>query len=200
MTSRKNSLHATLLIAGVIALCPLSAYAHPGHGTATVFASGFSHPFGGLDHWLAMVAVGLWAAQMGGRALWIVPGAFVSLMLAGGALGISGIHLPYVEAGILASVMVLGVLVAAAFKFPLAASAAIVGLFAMFHGHAHGTEMPLAMGAVSYSLGFALATALLHALGIAGGVILQQQLNNDKVVRFAGGAIAMGGVYLAAVA
>jgi urease accessory protein len=199
MSTWKNSLPATLLMVGLIALFPLSAYAHPGHGAANAFTSGFSHPFGGLDHWLAMVAVGLWAAQMGGRALWIVPGAFMSLMLCGGVLAISGIHLPYVEAGILASIMVLGVLVAAAFKLPLAASAAIVGLFALFHGHAHGTEMPLAMSAASYSLGFVLATALLHALGIAGGIFLQQ-LNTDKAVRFAGGAIAVGGLYLAAVA
>jgi urease accessory protein len=199
MNSRKNSLYVTLSILGVVAFFPLSAFAHPDHGATTVFASGFSHPFGGLDHWLAMVAVGLWAAQMGGRALWIVPGAFVSLMLFGGMLAMSGFHLPYVEAGILTSVMVLGVLVAAAFKFPLAISAAIVGLFALFHGHAHGAEMSMAkgmaMGAVSYSLGFALATALLHAFGITGGVILQQ-LNTDKVVRFAGGVIAVGGLFL----
>jgi urease accessory protein len=199
MNSRRNSFFIALLMSGVIAFFPLSAMAHPGHGTTNVFAAGFSHPFGGLDHWLAMVAVGLWAAQMGGRALWIVPGAFVSLMLFGGVLGIVGIHLPYVEAGILASVMVLGVLVAAAFRFPMPVSAAIVGLFALFHGHAHGAEMTMATGmairAVSYSLGFALATALLHGLGIAGGVILQQ-LTTDKVVRYAGGVIAVSGLFL----
>jgi urease accessory protein len=200
MSSKKNSYYVMLLMLSIAAFFPLSAFAHPGHGVTNVFASGFSHPFGGLDHWLAMVAVGLWAAQMGGRALWMVPGAFVSLMLFGGMLAMSGIHLPYVEAGILASVVVLGVVVAAALKFPLAVSAAIVGLFALFHGHAHGAEMPMAKGmamdAVSYSLGFTLATALLHGLGIAGGVILQQ-LNTDKVVRYAGGAIAMGGLFLA---
>lgn len=199
MSSRTNSLYGALLMLGFAAVFPLTAFAHPGHGTIVAFATGFSHPFGGLDHWLAMVAVGLWAAQIGGRAIWIVPGTFVSLILFGGILAMSGFHLPYVEAGILASVMVLGVLVAAAFKFPLAVSAAIVGIFAMFHGHAHGAEMAtatgMALGAVSYSLGFVLATALLHALGIVGGIILQQ-LATDKAVRFAGGVIAMSGFYL----
>jgi urease accessory protein len=192
----KKGLHFSLLAAGVMALVPMVAFAHTGVGGTTGFAAGFSHPFGGMDHLLAMVAVGLWAAQMGGRALWVVPTAFVSLMLLGGGLAVAGVHVPYVEGGILVSVLVLGVLIAAAFKFPLAVSALLVGVFAIFHGHAHGSEMPLAMGAVSYSLGFALATALLHGLGMVGGVALQR-LNTEKVVRYAGGVIALGGVYLA---
>ena len=148
---------------------------------------------------LAMVAVGLWAAQMGGRAVWAIPAAFVTLMVGGGMLGISGIPLPFVEQGILASVLILGVLIAGACRLPVVAGALVVGCFAVFHGHAHGAEMPSAMGAISYSLGFALATALLHAGGIAGGMALKV-LCNEKVTRFAGVAITLGGVYLAAYA
>jgi urease accessory protein len=194
MSTNKKCLQLGLLALSVIAFFPVSAFAHTGIGSTTGFGAGFSHPFGGLDHLLAMVAVGLWAAQTGGKAIWAVPGAFMSLMIIGGVLAISGIHLPYVEAGILALVM--GVLIAAAFKFPVAVSAVIVGVFAVFHGHAHGAEMPLAMGAASYSFGFALATALLHCAGIAGGIVLQA-INTEKVVRIAGVAIAMSGVYMA---
>jgi urease accessory protein len=196
MGTNKKGFQLGLLVLSVIAFFPVSAFAHTIIGPTTGFGAGFSHPFGGFDHLLAMFAVGLWAAQMGGRATWAVPGAFVSLMIFGGVLAICGIHLPYVEAGILASVMVMGILIAAAFKFPVVVSAVIVGMFAVFHGHAHGAEMPLAMGAVSYSLGFALATALLHCAGIAGGIVLQKT-NVEKVTRFAGAAIAISGVYLA---
>jgi urease accessory protein len=180
----------------VIAMLPVTASAHTGMGATTGFASGFSHPFGGLDHLLAMLAVGLWAAQMGGRARWAVPGAFVLLMIVGGLLALSGLHLPYVEGGILASVLVLGILIAAGLKLPLSVSVLLVGGCAVFHGHAHGAEIPLAMSAVSYSLGFALATALLHALGMAGGFAMQR-LNGAHALRYAGGLIAMSGVYLA---
>jgi len=192
----KNWLRFSSLIVGVIALLPISVYAHTGVGQTTGFGAGLGHPIGGIDHLLAMVAVGLWAAQLGGRAVWVVPGAFVSLMIFGGILAFSGVQVPYVEQGILVSVLVLGVLIAAAFRLPLAASAVLIGIFAVFHGHAHGAEMPLAMGAVSYSLGFALATALLHGAGIAGGLLLQR-MNVEKVVRLAGAAIAVGGVFLA---
>lgn len=192
----KKYLRLSQLLPGAMSLLPVSVLAHTGVGETTGFGSGFNHPIGGADHLLAMVAVGLWAVQMGGRAIRVVPGAFVTLMICGGIFAISGIHVPYVEEGILVSVLALGVLIAAAFRFPLAASAAIVGIFAVFHGHAHGTEMPLAIGAVSYSLGFALATALLHAVGMAGGIILQK-MNIEKAIRFAGGAIALSGIYLA---
>src|SRR5579863_3698485 len=131
----------------ILSLCVLafvgSAAAHPVPGAAGLTA-GFAHPLSGLDHVLAMVAVGLWAAQLGGRALWLVPASFVGFMTLGGALGMAGVHLPMVEAGILASVLILGILIAAAAQLPLAASVAVTGLFAIFHGHAHGTEIPLA--------------------------------------------------------
>lgn len=180
---------------GVIAMLPTAASAHTGVGTAAGFAAGFSHPIGGLDHLLAMLAVGLWAVQMGGKARWAVPAAFVALMMTGGLLGLSGIQLPYVEAGILASVLVLGILIAAGLKLPLLVSMFLVGGFAIFHGHAHGAEMPLTLSAASYSLGFALVTALLHVMGMTAGVILQR-LSSAQMLRYAGGLIAMSGLYL----
>ena len=177
---------------GTICYLPIIATAHTGVGDATGFAHGFSHPISGLDHILAMVAVGLWASQLGGRATWMIPGAFVTVMLFGGILGLSGIPLPYVEEGILVSVVVLGILIASAFTFPVAISGIIVAFFSLFHGYAHGIEMPSAVGAISYSFGFALATALLHAAGIS-----IQTLSVQKISRFAGAAIAIGGIYLA---
>ena len=121
---------------------PDIAFAHTGVGETTGFMHGFSHPIGGVDHILAMVAVGLWATQIGGRALWVVPCTFVGVMVLGGVLGFTGIHMPFVEEGILVSILILGVLIAGAFKIPLMYSSLIVGLFAIFHGYAHGTEMP----------------------------------------------------------
>ena len=187
---------ALLKILSLLFLLPAVAIAHTGVGETTGFIHGFSHPLGGVDHLLAMAAVGLWVAQIGGRALWVVPSTFVILMILGGALGFSGIPVPFIEEGILASVLVLGVLIAGAFKFPVIFNALIVGFFALFHGHAHGTEMPVAIGATSYSIGFALATAMLHTVGIASGTFLQK-INLEKVNRFAGGAIALSGIYLA---
>ncbi len=130
-----------------------TALAHTGAEHALSFASGFAHPFTGLDHMLAMVAVGLWAGLNGGRALWAWPAAFVGVMLVGGALGMAGLTLPLVESGILASVVVLGLLVLGAFRLQVAAGAALVALFALLHGHAHGTELSAEGAAVSYSAG-----------------------------------------------
>lgn len=191
----KKHFPASLVTLGAMFLLPASVLAHTGAGTGAGFASGFGHPVGGVDHLLAMVAVGLWAAQVGGRALWVLPGAFVAMMVLGGVLGVSGMHLPYAEAGIMVSVLLLGLLIATAFKLPLAAGAVLVGIFAVFHGHAHGAEMPAAISAAWYSAGFALATALLHAGGIAGGLLLQK-LNVEKAVRLAGSAIGLCGAYL----
>lgn len=192
----RSSMQLFLAILFAICLIPISALAHTGVGVTTGFGSGFSHPIGGADHLLAMVAVGLWAAQMGGRAIWVVPSVFVTVMILGGVLGVSGVPVPYIEEGILVSVLIFGVLVAGAFHFSLSLSGLIVGIFAVFHGHAHGTEMPLAIGAVSYSLGFALATAFLHGVGIVAGVGVRK-LKIENIVRFAGGAIALSGIYLA---
>ena len=192
---KKLSMNALLTTLGAICLLPGSALAHTGVGHTTGFGAGFIHPLSGADHLLAMVAVGLWAAQMGGRAAWALPGTFVSMMIAGGVLGMSGVPVPFIEPGILASVVVLGLLIAGAFKLPLVVSGTLVGIFAVFHGHAHGAEMPIAIEAVSYSAGFALATALLHAVGTLAGIGLRE-LNREKFTRFAGYVIALGGIYL----
>jgi len=159
------------------------------------FENGLLHPLTGLDHLCAMVAVGLWAAQRGGRALWLVPLTFVSVMIIGGILGTDGINVPYVEQGIAASVLVLGIFVAAAIRLPLAASMAIVGLFAMFHGYAHGAETPESASGFVYGIGFVVATATLHLCGIALG-ITTQRLASAQMVRYLGGGIAACGVYL----
>jgi urease accessory protein len=131
------------------------------------FLQGVSHPLTGIEHLCPMIAVGLWAAQTGGRAIWAVPLAFVSVMLLGGAFGMAGVHLPFAEVGIALSALSLGVFIAAAVRFPLPASILVVGLFALCHGHAHGAEMPASASALGYACGFALATALLHIVGIA---------------------------------
>jgi urease accessory protein len=171
------------------------ALAHTGLEHATSFSSGFLHPLTGPDHVLAMVAVGLWAGVNGGRAVWAWPVAFVSLMLVGGALGMLGVMLPMVEPGILASVIVLGLLVLTAARVPVPVGALLVGAFAILHGYAHGAELPTEAAAISYSAGFALATALLHAAGL-GIALLSVREGNRLIVRAAGGLVAACGVAL----
>jgi urease accessory protein len=161
------------------------------------FAAGILHPLSGLDHLLAMLAVGIWAAQLGGRAVWAVPAAFVGAMLAGGLLAIAGIALPLVEPGILGSVMLFGLLIAMAARVPTALGMAIVGLFALFHGHAHGTELPHAANPALYAAGFVIATATLHAAGLVLA-FLTARVAPKMAVRVAGGAIAATGVALVA--
>ena len=174
---------------------PSMAYAHAGIEPPIGFVQGAAHPVNGLDHICAMVAVGLWAAQRGGRAVWLVPVSFVTVMALGGLLGMAAISLPFVERGIIASVLILGVLIAAAVRLPLVASVIVVGLFALFHGHAHASEMPATASGLTYGLGFVLATALLHACGIGLGVLVQR-LGRGQLIRYAGGAITACGVYL----
>lgn len=183
---------------GLFVLFPEAAWAHTGVGPAHGFAHGFTHPVLGWDHLLAMVAVGLWAAQRGDKAVWTLPATFVATMVLGGILGATAVGLPGVETGILASVLVLGALVAVAARFPLALSVAVVALFALFHGHAHGTEMPATVSGFTYGIGFATATALLHAAGIAFALSLKQLRSpaSPRLVRFAGAAIGLGGVAL----
>ncbi|WP_301100686.1 HupE/UreJ family protein [Propionivibrio sp.] len=172
---------------------PAAAWAHVGQGDASGgFLLGAGHPFSGADHLLAMLAVGIWAAQNGGRSVFTVPAAFVSLMLTGAAVGMAGLPLPYVEQGIVASLLVLGLLIVGACRMNVLASMMIVGFFALFHGHAHGVEMPLTSDVLGYAIGFTLATALLHGLGIAAATLERQRLT-----RFAGVAIALSGIYLA---
>jgi urease accessory protein len=174
------------------------ALAHTGAEHAVSFASGLAHPFTGLDHMLAMVAVGLWAGLNGGRALWAWPAAFVGVMMAGGALGMAGVAMPMVEPGILASVIVLGLLILAAARLPVAAGAAIVAVFALLHGHAHGTELPAEAAAATYAVGFALATALLHGLGVLVALVARSAAGR-LAVRGAGALVAAGGVALAVI-
>lgn len=175
-----------LLIAG-------TASAHDGTGTVGGFTSGFMHPVLGWDHVVAMVAVGLWGAFLGRPAIWILPVVFPLVMAFGGALGVAGVALPAVETGIAVSAVVLGIMVALAAKPPIWIAAVIVGVFAIFHGHAHGTELPTAANPFAYALGFVIATGLLHICGIAFGQLIKWPAGR-VAVRTVGGLIALAGV------
>jgi urease accessory protein len=183
-------------VVAVFALAASPASAHIGVGDTSGFFAGFEHPLSGLDHVTVMIAVGLWAALKGGRALWVWPASFVGVMIVGGILGMLGTAVPFVEPGILASVVALGLLVALAVDLPVAAGAAIIALFAVFHGHAHGTEVPETGGGILYLAGFALATAALHGIGIAAAAFLGLRFRN--LVRVAGAACVAIGVGLIA--
>jgi urease accessory protein len=184
---------STLLALGLIAL-PSAAFAHTGVG-AHDLVHGFMHPVGGLDHVLAMVAVGVFAFVLGGRALWAVPVSFVAMMAVGFALGANGVALPYAELAIALSSVVIGGVAALGRRMPVIAAMALVGGFATFHGWAHGAEMPATAGALTYALGFIAATALLHAAGIAGavGVAAVTGKYGRTIARVAGGLFALGG-------
>ena len=173
------------------------ALAHTGEGVAGGFAAGFLHPLAGPDHVIAMVAVGLWGAFLGRPAVWVLPVVFPLVMAFGGALGVVGVPLPAVEIGIAASAIVLGAMVAFAARPPLWVAAVIVGAFAVFHGHAHGTELPDAASPVAYSLGFVIATGLLHASGIAISLVTRWPPGRH-VVRACGAIIAALGVFFLA--
>jgi urease accessory protein len=170
------------------------AGAHTADGVAGGFISGFLHPVAGWDHVIAMVAVGLWGAFLGRPAVWLLPVVFPMVMAIGGALGVVGLPLPGVEIGIALSAVVLGAMVALAARPPLAVAAVIVGVFAIFHGHAHGTELPQSASPIAYSLGFVIATGLLHAFGI-GLSLLTRWPHGQQVVRAGGGAIAALGLW-----
>jgi urease accessory protein len=173
-------------------LLPSSASAHSEGGTIGGFTSGFTHPLSGLDHIVAMVAVGLWGAFLGGRAMWMLPVVFPAVMAFGGALGVLGVPLPSVETGIAVSGVVLGLMVTFAVKPPLWVAAVIVGFFAVFHGHAHGTELPGSANAMTFSAGFVISTGLLHLCGIAFGTLTRWPWGR-VAVRAGGVAIALVG-------
>ncbi|HWA18244.1 MAG TPA: HupE/UreJ family protein [Devosia sp.] len=179
---------------------PTAAFAHTGHGDTSGFLHGFMHPIGGLDHVLAMVAVGVFAAVLGGRALFLVPLSFVGMMAVGFLLGANGVEMPFVELGIALSSIVIGGVAALGRPMPVAAATALVGVFAIFHGHAHGVEMPADAGGLEYAAGFMAATALLHAAGIAGAILAARFVGKygRTVGRIAGGAFALGGIGLLA--
>lgn len=162
-----------ILVAALIAEASLSA--HTGVGLTSGFMAGFFHPVHGVDHILAMLAVGIWAAQLGGKALWSVPLSFVVMMLFGSFLGVQGVLVPFIEEGILASVLLLGLFIAFRVKVAVLLSSVSVGLFAIFHGYAHGSEMPLNMDGVEYGIGFLIATTLLHIVGIVVGRLIYQK-------------------------
>lgn len=185
------TLPALLLVAG-------TASAHEGHGSLGGFASGFTHPLFGLDHIVAMFAVGLWAGMMKDRrAVWLLPVVFPVVMALAGIMGAKGVPLPGVEAGIAASAVVLGMLIATAASAPIWAAAGMVGLFAIFHGHAHGTELPAAASPLMYGIGFILATALLHGMGIGTGMLARWPAGRTAV-RACGGANACAGLFFLA--
>jgi urease accessory protein len=157
--------------------------------------NGFAHPVTGIDHVLAMVAVGVLAAQLGGRALWLVPLSFVGLMVVGGALGMAGIAVPFAELGVALSVVVFGLTVAFPFRLPRLAAMALAGFFALFHGHVHGADIPAAASALYYTMGFIASTTLLHATGLGLGLLFSLQTGRlgRRVVQAGGGAMAVFG-------
>lgn len=170
-----------------------TASAHTEGGLAGGFFSGFMHPILGWDHVVAMVAVGLWGAFLGAPAIWVLPVVFPLVMAVGGVLGVLGVPIPAVETGIALSAIVLGAMVALAARPPLIVAAVIVGAFAIFHGHAHGTELPAAANPLAFSLGFVLATGLLHLCGIGFGLLVRWPAGRVGV-RAAGTVISLVGV------
>lgn len=190
--------HATLaLVLSTVLATP--ALAHTGAGPVIGLSAGFAHPVGGLDHLLAMVAVGLWATTAGGRALWLLPLAFVGAMLAGGVIGVAGAGLPMIEAGIAGSVLLLGLALAARLRPAPLFAAAITAVFGLFHGHAHGTEMPLGAEASAYAAGFVVMTALLILAGVGLGTAAGRFAATATLApRIAGLGIALTGAVLVA--
>lgn len=201
-----SSIKTAVAGAALLAL-PAIAAAHPGHGGATVqgLEAGFMHPMGGADHVIAMVAVGLLAAQAARRtgankALWMLPASFIGGMAASGALGMAMGPMKAMELGIAASILTLGVLLAGAFRLPTAWAALVCGAMAIFHGYAHGAEAPASASGVAYAVGFMVATAMLHAAGIVMGIVIEKIAEKRKAelaVRVAGGLIAASVLFFA---
>ena len=181
-------------VLGVLALwlIVLPAWAHEQTGQVAGFVTGLLHPVSGLDHVLAMVAVGLWGAQLGAPAIWLLPVTFPLVMAVGGFVGLLGVPLPGVEVGIAASAILLGLVVAREARPPLVVAAVLVGFFAIFHGHAHGTELPAGQSGLMYSIGFVVATGCLHGVGIAIGVVHRWPLGR-VAMRLAGAAVTVAG-------
>jgi urease accessory protein len=176
-------------------LLPCMASAHTGMGAEHGFSHGWAHPFGGWDHLLAMVAVGLWAVQLGGRGRWAIPLTFIGVMILGGRVGMSGLTFSFMEVGVLGSVLILGLLLAAAWRLPIWASVPLVGLFAFCHGYVHGAEMSGSVSVWGSVLGFVTATALLHGVGMGLGLIARQG-SQPLILRGAGAVCAVCGLLL----
>jgi urease accessory protein len=178
-------------------LLMVPAFAHPGHEGAS-FSAGFTHPLFGFDHLLAMIAVGIWAAQSRKSAMWVLPVVFPLMMVVGALLAVSGVQMPLVETGIAGSVAILGLFIAFAVKMPLWAASVVVSLFAMVHGYAHGSELPDNASALAFGAGFVLATGLLHTVGLTFSLVAHKQIA-ARAMRVVGGCVAAAGVYLFAV-
>jgi urease accessory protein len=182
-----------VLVLVLLLLAPATARAHVTGGEASGFLAGLKHPVSGLDHVLAMISVGIWGAQLGPPAVWLLPVTFPMMMAVGGFLGLAGISLPGVEIGIALSAILLGLAVAREARPGLAVAAALVALFAIFHGHAHGAELPAGQDGVLYSVGFVVATGCLHAAGIAIGLVHRWKAGR-AALRVAGAAVALAGL------
>jgi urease accessory protein len=187
-----NARLSNLALLWLLLLWPTSAFAHILGDQAGGFISGFEHPISGLDHIVAMVSVGLWGAQLGAPAIWLLPVTFPIVMAFGGMLGLMGVPLPGTEIGIALSAIGLGAMVATEARPPLWIAAALVGFFAIFHGHAHGTELPPDESGVLYSIGFVVATGMLHLTGIGIGLIHRWKAG-EVTLRLAGAGVAVTG-------
>jgi len=185
---------SALAVALMATLWAQTAGAHLLKGEASGFLTGFLHPIFGMDHVLAMVAVGLWGAQLGAPAIWVLPVAFPLVMATGGVLGFLGVPIPGVEYGIAASAVMLGAAVAFEVRPPIVVAGLLVGFFAIFHGHAHGTELPPGQSALLYSMGFVIATGCLHAVGIGIGTVHRWSWGQN-LLRASGAMVAAGGVF-----
>jgi urease accessory protein len=180
------------LLAACIIFLPSYAFAHVEQGQATGFITGLQHPWSGLDHVLAMIAVGLWGAQLGNPAMWLLPVTFPMVMSMGAMMGLLGIPLPGIEVGIALSALLLGAMVAGEVRPKMTIAAVLVGFFAIFHGHAHGTELPPGQSGMLYSMGFVIATGCLHAIGISIGLVHRWPVGK-LALRGAGALIAVMG-------
>jgi urease accessory protein len=183
---------ALTALSSLTLLAPSVAWAHAGHG-GSGFLPGFLHPFLGLDHVLTMIAVGVWAAQLGGRALWAVPTAFTAAMALGGALGYFGVSIPLTELLIATSVLLLGLLVSLGVRLPVTCGVLLVAVFAPFHGAAHAAEAPALTSFVTYATGFLLATAFLHAAGLLAAIAVRAR---PAMLRLAAAPVALAGAWL----
>ena len=196
----RHAIRTFFLIITLLAVANTSAFAHTGEGLTGGFVSGLTHPIFGWDHVVAMVAVGLWGAVLGRPAIWILPIVFPLVMAFGAALGVAGIPVPFIEAGIALSGVVLGLLIVFFVKTPMVIAAILVGLFAIFHGHAHGTELPEAANPIAYAIGFVIATGLLHLFGILFGTLMASEAGK-WAVRAGGAVIALvGAAFLVGIA
>lgn len=187
-----NRLRLFLVFTVICLFLPSSVFAHIEQGQAAGFTTGLAHPWSGLDHILAMVAVGLWGAQLGNPAIWVLPIAFPMMMAAGGMMGLLGIPVPGVEAGIAVSAIILGLMVLLDMRAKLVGATLLVGFFAIFHGYAHGTELPAGQSALLYSMGFVIGTGCLHGVGILIGLLHRYRVGK-MLLRGAGAFIMIMG-------